>query len=370
MTVCVPPAESSWKDAFDYVKSCRASCAPNTGFTCNLIEIGDMLMGESRHSPIFFRCASHLPRDPHTPVLKLVRSEDSRKIILPRSSVLHSDGVFVVRPAAGDSKLLFVWKGRNASAECLQVVCILAQQMMGVYCDANVIELVDDGAEPVEFLEHLIIDDDKDARNRYHFDDLLVCGEEAVTKAKRRRSIGSATTLRKAAQTATAVSLSLHLEDAEGEGEAAHLPEQEAGGEPLGGDKIVVGGHVTRGFMDVLPVPALRATPKTSIVLKHTLSMEKSSDCSVTVERPAIRNLTSTNLADSALALKNEKPAEAPVVSAESAAPALTEEKVKPRLFLCSAEDRDDCQCQWQACVVYDDDDLAEVPLPSTYLSH
>jgi hypothetical protein len=59
----------SWKDGFDYVKSRRACCAPNTAFTCNLIEISECLKSDWRNNTAaIFRCAAHLiPHDPNTP---------------------------------------------------------------------------------------------------------------------------------------------------------------------------------------------------------------------------------------------------------------------------------------------------------------
>lgn len=364
-------AESTWKWAFDYVKSCRASCAPNTSFTCNLIELDDLLHGESRNSPIFFRCSSHLPRDKHTPVLKLVRNEDSRKVILPRSSFLHSDGVFVIRPAStGDSKTLFVWKGRNASPECLKVVCILAQQIMGVFCDANMIELVDDGAETVDFLEHLIIDGDKDIRDRFNFDDLFVCDADSVGLVKRRRSVGTSMSLQLRASF-TATHTPMILEDAESAdntpvkkskaNRAVDVNDDDDLNTITGGDQIVVGGSVLPGFIaqeDIAHSHTHRDTPKPaakkSIILKHTLSMDKG-ESSVSVERPVIRNLTSTNLTESVKALdrsssNGDKSAGDATISELS--------KPKPKLYFCSNEEG---VRQWQGCGVYDDDDLTEV---------
>ena len=59
----------SWQQGFEYVKARRACCAPNTAFTCNLIEISECLKYEWRkNSTVLFRCASHLiPHDPNTP---------------------------------------------------------------------------------------------------------------------------------------------------------------------------------------------------------------------------------------------------------------------------------------------------------------
>lgn len=68
----------TWQQGFDYVKSKRACCAPNTAFTCNLIEISECLKYDWRkNSTVLFRCASHLiPHDPHTPGMILFRKKD------------------------------------------------------------------------------------------------------------------------------------------------------------------------------------------------------------------------------------------------------------------------------------------------------
>jgi hypothetical protein len=354
-------SESSWKWAFDYVKSCRASCAPNTSFTCNLIELDDLLHGESRNSPLFFRCASHLPRDSHTPVLKLVRSEESRKIIVPRSTFLHSDGVFVIRPASGDTKTLFVWKGKDANPECLRVVCILAQQIMGVFCDANVIELVDDGAEPVDFLEHLIIDGDKDVRNRFDFDDLFVCDADSVGRVKRRRSVGTTSNMQRASFT---LSHPMILEDAESPNhtpaKTGHVVDgnnDEELNTVTGGDHILVADHVAPGFMAKSGIAnghmdTPKPNSKKTIVLKHTLSMD-TGESSVTVERPVIKNLTSVNLAESIAAMKT------PATSTDKSSPEKV--KIKPKLYFCMNEGG---VIRWQGCGIYDDDDLSDVRSP------
>lgn len=36
---------ASWKDSFNFVKLKRSCCAPNTAFTCNLIEFGELISG-------------------------------------------------------------------------------------------------------------------------------------------------------------------------------------------------------------------------------------------------------------------------------------------------------------------------------------
>lgn len=58
----------TWMDSFNYVKSKRICCAPNTAFTCNLIEINECFKPDFKAENILlFRLASHLiPDDPNT----------------------------------------------------------------------------------------------------------------------------------------------------------------------------------------------------------------------------------------------------------------------------------------------------------------
>lgn len=81
-----------WKEAFDFVKQRRKVCAPNTAFTCNLIEIDELLSGDAKTNSIMLRCSSHLPHDNATPVLKMCRHSDSRKFVTPTTSVLDPSG--------------------------------------------------------------------------------------------------------------------------------------------------------------------------------------------------------------------------------------------------------------------------------------
>ena len=73
-------------------------CNPNTAFTCNLIETGEFFYGEQRKAPALFRMAHHLPHDHDTPVLKALRDELTRKLLVPKQSLLDPRGVFVLRP--------------------------------------------------------------------------------------------------------------------------------------------------------------------------------------------------------------------------------------------------------------------------------
>lgn len=144
-------AGCGWKVAFDYVKERRQCCSPNTGFTCNLIEIDDLLRGDSRQGPLMFRLAQHLPHDQDTPVLKIIRNADSRNIIRPHFGYLCPEGIFVIRPSAGYNRKLYIWKGQQADERVLPIACNLAEMMLGIFSDAESVEVVLDGAECDQF---------------------------------------------------------------------------------------------------------------------------------------------------------------------------------------------------------------------------
>lgn len=56
-------------DSFNFVKSKRVCCAPNTAFTCHLIEINECLRSDFKcQNIVLYRLASHLlSDDPNTP---------------------------------------------------------------------------------------------------------------------------------------------------------------------------------------------------------------------------------------------------------------------------------------------------------------
>ncbi len=145
---------TAWKVSFDYVKSKRAVCNPNTAFTCNLIEFGELIVDDNRANCVIMRCSYHLPHDPNTPVLKICRYNDSRKII-PLSNIhFDSDGVYVVRP--GDNykqSKLYIWMGKNSNQDVCDIAISLAQNTFGVFTRLSDSLIVKEGAEPAEWKE-------------------------------------------------------------------------------------------------------------------------------------------------------------------------------------------------------------------------
>lgn len=139
---------ASWQQAFDYVKSKRQVCSPNTAFTCNLIEIGELLKGDVSSNSILLRCSSHLPHDPNTAVLKMCRRPDSRKLITPSTKELDPRGCFVIRPPEGQGKSkIFIWQGSQASDETAKVALKLAKHMTSVFTRAQDFVIVRSGTE-------------------------------------------------------------------------------------------------------------------------------------------------------------------------------------------------------------------------------
>ena len=149
----------NWRDTFNYVKGQRPCCAPNTAFTCNLIEITTYFTQQWRLDHVaVWRIASHLTtHDPHTPVLKLCRVGQSRVLSLPRTSILDPKGVYVIKPSESSYidgvtvASLFVWKGEYATETVADVAEDLAQNLLGVFTNARVVERIEMGHETEEF---------------------------------------------------------------------------------------------------------------------------------------------------------------------------------------------------------------------------
>jgi len=142
-----------WKQAFEYVKSKRRVCAPNTAFTCNLIEFGELLNSSPREETFYFRCASHLPHDPTTPVLKLCRDPQTRTILYnPTSSDFNPEGVYVIKPSTrSNDRTLYVWKGAEASEESMKAAITLAELIVRNFKIFNEQKLIIQGSEPEAF---------------------------------------------------------------------------------------------------------------------------------------------------------------------------------------------------------------------------
>ena len=159
-----------WKDSFNFVKQCRIVCAPNTAFTCNLIEFEDLLRGEAESASIVLRCAEHLPFDSTRPVLKICRKQESRQLISPSTSHLDPRGVFVIRPPGGRSSCdkLYVWQGNQASDVVVNIATVLAEFMSDIFVMQNPsIICVKDGSEEEAFFKFVENDHSFNINNRY-----------------------------------------------------------------------------------------------------------------------------------------------------------------------------------------------------------
>jgi protein-tyrosine phosphatase len=175
-----------WRKSFDSVKAKRAVCAPNTAFTCNIIEITELLNLEARVHPVLFRLAEHLPHDRRTPLFKLCRDTNTRAKLLPSYELLDPSGVFLVAhggsrregvgscgnsrgedslndtsgigskatPLDNSSKNLFIWLGADVHNSIAQLAIPLAKQLMGLFSRADGhLEEVKEGEEPEAFRE-------------------------------------------------------------------------------------------------------------------------------------------------------------------------------------------------------------------------
>jgi hypothetical protein len=159
----------TWKEAFDYVKSRRSVCNPNTAFTCNLMEIGELTTGKARQTDMMLRLASHLPHDEGTWVLKPCRDASTRGLLQPSTELLHQSGCFVLRPKyclqGGDDSnnssneeeeeedhSIYVWRGAGASRAAAEAAHDLAAHLIGVFAPPSArIVAVEAGREPGSF---------------------------------------------------------------------------------------------------------------------------------------------------------------------------------------------------------------------------
>jgi hypothetical protein len=114
---------------------------------------------------MLFRLSEHLPHDTITPVLKLVRDENTRRLITPCMTLLDQRGVFALRgglpaveatpPASVDppSPGVFVWVGKQTEKEAVAPALQLAGLMLAVLGPpGRAVTEVRSGSEPADFL--------------------------------------------------------------------------------------------------------------------------------------------------------------------------------------------------------------------------
>lgn len=169
-------AGCGFQPSFQFVKARRKVCAPNSAFTCNLVEIDKLMNGDDQYIPIMFRCASHLGHDSHTPVLKVLRDQNSRKLITPNTSLLDPLGVFVLRTPENKENvepIIYVWKGADASEETFEIAKRLAGYMRGVISSAEKLVFIREGEETPDFYYYLEKDGAFNRQTSRTFDDLF-----------------------------------------------------------------------------------------------------------------------------------------------------------------------------------------------------
>jgi hypothetical protein len=109
---------------------------------------------------MLFRVAFHLPHDPLTAVLKLCRNAETRKIIIPATSLLDPRGVFVIRATNHDTnnQKLFLWCGTQASGDTVDKARLLSSSLFGIVTNADELLEVQQGSEGSLFLDNIISD--------------------------------------------------------------------------------------------------------------------------------------------------------------------------------------------------------------------
>jgi protein-tyrosine phosphatase len=147
-----------WKTSFEYVQKRRKICNPATAFVCNLIEIGEIFSGSSAEATLLFRCSYHAAYDHNTPVLKLCRNLNSRRILVPATSLLNPKGVYILRAVKGNKHFLFLWRGRHSKDSTVEKSIKLATMMVRIFSNASSITKITDGEETDEFLSFILKD--------------------------------------------------------------------------------------------------------------------------------------------------------------------------------------------------------------------
>lgn len=184
LTYCIGKGFGS---CFDYVKSRRKVCSPNTAFTCHLLELAELLAKDNVVvGNLMFRCAYHLPHDATTPCLKLCRNNETRKIIKPILSLFSPNAVYVIRVVWGDgshqevvsdhpnsvyafeAETIYIWSGTSSTPSTTTHAMVLAKYMHGVFTTTENIQLINQGSEPREFLEALKIDESEQPLDSGH----------------------------------------------------------------------------------------------------------------------------------------------------------------------------------------------------------
>lgn len=178
----------SWKISFDFIKTQRRICSPNTAFTVNLIELTELFNGDASRATLLYRLAYHAPYDPDTPVLKLCRNDMNRRILVPATSLLNPKAVFVLRAVkpvpsnqdgnsissntnnnnsgnslrsqASQSHLhdLYVWMGSESTVLAQEAGVQQAKLMLDVFSQAKELRIVKEGEEPTEFFSCMASD--------------------------------------------------------------------------------------------------------------------------------------------------------------------------------------------------------------------
>ena len=147
-----------WKTAFEYIQKRRKICSPTTAFVCNLIELGEIFSGSSAEATLLFRCSYHAAYDHNTPVLKLCRNLNSRRILVPSTSLLNPKGIYILRAVKGNKHHLYLWRGRLTKDSTVEKSIKLATMMVRVFSNASSITKIIEGEETDEFLSFLLKD--------------------------------------------------------------------------------------------------------------------------------------------------------------------------------------------------------------------
>lgn len=149
--------------------------------------MSELLNGNTKNTTLLFRCAHHLAHDMITPVLKLCINQETRKVLMPRTSLLDPRGIFVLRCGTNtQNSRLFVWAGSNSSSNALTEAIRLAHLMINILSMAGGVTIVQQNTETDEFRREIMDDGPFDHRcnavDRIIFDDLYMADPIIISR--------------------------------------------------------------------------------------------------------------------------------------------------------------------------------------------
>jgi hypothetical protein len=127
-----------------------------------LIEISELLSGRAANATLLYRFAHHAAYDLITPVLKLCRNNQNRRILVPSTSLLNPKGIFILRAVKVNGESidheLYIWVGSQSDERCLEDAIHLTKLMINIFSKAETVKIVRQGQDDMNFIRSIVQD--------------------------------------------------------------------------------------------------------------------------------------------------------------------------------------------------------------------